>query len=208
MMTENEKKKPVKMEDVQAKADEKGCAVQKALTFVEEFLAEPMCGRCFPCSMGSYETRIRLKTLTGGSATDSDVRAVKTIAAVMAEASMCKKGKDTAKYVNEQLESKDFAEHLSGVCSTNECATYIKYIIIPENCTMCGDCLDACKDNAIIGEKKKTYLSGYMPFEIVQKRCTKCGECLKVCKYDAVKMVSAREMAEAGVKSQESGVKS
>jgi len=196
------------MEDVQAKADEKSCPVQKSLTFVEEFLAEPMCGRCFPCSMGSYETRIRLKKLLDGTASDDDILAVKNIAAVMAEASMCKKGKDTAKYVQEQIDSNAFAEHLSGICTPRECTHYHTYVIIPENCTMCGDCLDACKDNAILGEKKKTFLSGYMPFEIVQKRCTKCGECMKVCNYAAVKIVSAKEMAELNVKSQESAVKS
>ena len=203
-----EKKTPVKMEDVQAKADEKSCPVQKSLTFVEEFLAEPMCGRCFPCSMGSYETRIRLKKLLDGTASDDDILAVKDIAAVMAEASMCKKGKDTAKYVQEQIDSNAFAEHLSGICTPRECTHYHTYVIIPENCTMCGDCLDACKDNAILGEKKKTFLSGYMPFEIVQKRCTKCGECMKVCNYAAVKIVSGKEMAELNVKSQESAVKS
>jgi NADH:ubiquinone oxidoreductase subunit F (NADH-binding) len=196
-MTENEKKKPVKMEDVQAKADEKKCAVQKSLTYIEEFLAEPMCGRCFPCSMGSYETRIRLKKLKGGTAVDDDVSTVKTIAAVMAEASMCKRGKDTAKYILEQIDSKEFAEHLSGACTSAECTHYSLYVIVPEKCTMCGDCLDACKDNAILGEKKNKFLSGYLPFEIAQKRCTKCGECMKVCKYDAVKVVSAIEAAEA-----------
>ena len=61
-MTENEKK-VVKMEDVQAKAEEKQCPVQQALVYVEEFLAGPMCGRCFPCSMGSYEARIRLTNM-------------------------------------------------------------------------------------------------------------------------------------------------
>jgi ferredoxin len=184
------------MEEVKEKADEKKCATQKALTFIEEFLAEPMCGRCFPCSMGSYEARIRLKKLVGGSASEGDVEAVKKIAAVMREASMCKKGKDTAKYIQEEVDVNELAEHLAGVCSKSECTEYINYVIIPEKCTMCGDCLDACKDNAIIGEKKKTYLSGYLPFEIVQKRCTKCGECIKVCKYDAIKIVSAREMSE------------
>lgn len=196
-MTEKEKKKIVKMEDVQAKADEKKCPVQRSLTFVEEFLAEPMCGRCFPCSMGSYETRIRLKKLVGGTADENDVNAVEKIASIMVEASMCKKGKDTAKYIKEQLESENFAAHISGECSTKECTEYIKYLIISEKCTLCGDCLDACKDNAIIGEKKKAFLSGYQPFEIVQKRCTKCGECIKVCKYDAIKLISAREMEEA-----------
>jgi len=185
------------MEDVQAKADEKRCPVQKTLTFVEEFLAEPMCGRCFPCSMGSYESRIRLKKLLDGTATEDDILAIKTIAAVMAEASMCKKGKDTAKYVQEQIETNAFEEHLSGACHTHECTHYLTYLIIPEKCTMCGDCLDACKDFAIIGEKKKQFFSGYLPYEIVQKRCTKCGECMRVCRYNAVKLLSAKEMAEA-----------
>ncbi len=194
-MTE-EKKKPVKMEDVKAKADEKQCAAQKALTFIEEFLAEPMCGRCFPCSMGTYEAQIRLKRVIDGTATEEDVAAVRKIAEVMREASMCKKGKDTATYIQEDVDLNDLSDHLSGVCQKNECSEYTKYLIIPENCTMCGDCLDACKDHAILGEKKKPYFSGYLPYEIIQKRCTKCGECLKVCRFDAVKTVSAKEMAE------------
>ncbi len=195
-MTE-EKKKPVKMEDVKAKADEKNCSIQKALTFVEEFLAEPMCGKCFPCSMGSYETRIRLNRLVDGSASQDDIDAVRKIAEVMLEASMCKKGKDTAKYIQEDVDLNELAEHLTGICAKAECAEYVKYIIIPENCTMCGDCLDVCRDNAIIGEKKKPYLTGYLPFEIAQKRCTKCGECIKVCKDGAIKIISSKEMAEA-----------
>ena len=194
-MTE-EKKKPVKMEDVKEKADEKNCAAQKALTFVEEFLAEPMCGRCFPCSMGTYEAQIRLKRLTEGTANEEDIAAVRKIADVMREASMCKKGKDTAKYIQEDVDLNDLSDHLTGVCQKNECSKYTNYIIITENCTMCGDCLDACKDNAILGEKIKPYFSGYLPYEIVQKRCTRCGECLKVCRFDAVKTYTAKEMAE------------
>ncbi|GBD97106.1 MAG TPA: 4Fe-4S dicluster domain-containing protein [Nitrospirae bacterium] len=195
-MTEKESKQ-VKMEDVQAKADEKKCPVQKSLVFIEEFLAGPMCGRCFPCSMGIYEARIRTARIVEGTAADEDIETIKKISSHMQVASMCKKGKDTAKYLLEQIDSNEFADHISGVCSSNECIEQIKYIIIPENCTMCGDCLDACRDNAIIGEKKKAYLSGYMPFEIVQKRCTKCGECMKVCKHGAVRLISAKEMAEA-----------
>lgn len=195
-MTEKETTQ-VKMEDVQAKADEKNCPVQRSLVFVEEFLAGPMCGKCFPCSMGSYEARVRLKRLVDGSAGNEDIEKVNTISSHMLVASMCKRGKDTAKYLLDNIASLEVSDHLTGLCAKNECLAHVKYIIIPENCTMCGDCLDACKDNAILGEKKKPYLSGYTPFEIVQKRCTRCGECMKVCKYDAVKLISAREMADA-----------
>jgi ferredoxin len=196
MMTEKDSKQ-IKMEDVQAKADEKKCPVQKSMVFMEEFLTGPMCGRCFPCSMGSYEARIRIKKLIDGTATNEDIETIKRISSHMQVTSRCKKGKDTAKYIMENMDSGEFSAHLSGICASNECVDHIKYVIIPEKCTMCGDCLDACKDNAIIGEKKKTYLSGYLPFEIVQKRCTKCGECIKVCKDGAIKLVSAKEMAEA-----------
>ncbi|NIO19983.1 MAG: 4Fe-4S dicluster domain-containing protein [Candidatus Aenigmarchaeota archaeon] len=193
---EKEEIKQVKMKDIQAKADEKKCPVQKSLVFVDEFLAGPMCGRCFPCSFGSYETRIRIKRLIDGNATDEDIETINKICSHMLVASFCKKGKDTAKYILEQTDYKEFSGHISGTCPSSECVAHIKYVIIPENCTMCGDCLDACKDNAIIGEKKKPYLTGYLTFEIVQKRCTKCGECIKVCKYEAIKLVSAKEITE------------
>ena len=52
-MTDKEKKKPVKMEDVQAKADEKSCPVQRSMVFIEEFLAEPMCGEMLPLLYGN-----------------------------------------------------------------------------------------------------------------------------------------------------------
>ena len=188
--------KPVKMEDVQAKADEKKCSVQKSLVFVDEFLAGPMCGKCFPCSMGSYEARVRLRRLTEGGSSAEDIERLKGIAAEMVVASMCKKGKDTAKYLNECLGSDEFPEHISGACSSGECTEHITYIIHPEKCTICGDCQDVCRDNAIIGEKKKPFSSGYLPFEIAQKRCTKCGECIKVCKDGAIECVSSGSLCE------------
>lgn len=195
-MTEQKEKK---LEDIKKEAEQKNCPVQRSLYFIEEFLAGPMCGKCFPCSFGSYEARIQFKRLLTGTATDEDVKSIKRIASNMIEASMCKKGKDTAKFILDNIDLKDLTEHLSGVCSGNDCLAYFKYIIIPEKCNTCGICLDVCKDNAITGEKKKTYLSGYHPFEIAQKRCTKCGECIKVCPTGAIVVVNAKEREAVGV---------
>jgi NAD-dependent dihydropyrimidine dehydrogenase PreA subunit len=195
-MSEEEKKKEIKMEDVKNRAEEKKCPVQKSLVFVQEFLGGPMCGKCFPCSLGSYEAEIRLRRVMDGTATDDDSESLKRIASHMLTASMCKKGKDTAKFIMEHIDSQEFREHLSGRCSENECTGLIQYIIIPERCTMCGICQEVCRDNAIIGEKKVSYRSGYMPFEIVQKRCTRCGECIKVCPTEAIELISSKEMAE------------
>ena len=195
-MTPEETKKEKKLEDIKQEANEKNCPVQRALVFIDEFLKGPMCGRCFPCSLGSYETRVRLRRFTQGTATEEDVDSLKRIADNMFEASLCKKGKDTAKFILENIDSGEFSGHLSGKCNSGECTTLIKYIIIPEQCTMCGICQEVCKDNAIVGEKKKSYLSGYLPFEIVQKRCTKCGECIKVCPTGAIEIVAVGETME------------
>jgi NAD-dependent dihydropyrimidine dehydrogenase PreA subunit len=197
-MTE-EKKKEIKMDDVRARADENKCPVQKSMVFVNEFLSGPMCGRCFPCAFGSYEARVRLKKLIEGTATEDDVTALRRIAANMVEASMCKKGKDTARYIIENIETGEYAEHLTKICSMKECRHHLQYIIVPEKCSICGLCQDVCKDNAIVGEKKKSYRSGYLPFEIAQKRCTKCGECIKVCPTGAILLVDAKDREPVGV---------
>ncbi|MBI4826545.1 MAG: 4Fe-4S binding protein [Nitrospirae bacterium] len=194
-MTEDNKEKVMTMKDVQAKAEEKKCAAQQALVFVEEFLSEPMCGRCFPCSFGSYEANIRLKKIVAGIASDEDIERLRRIGTNMLEASMCKKGKDTAAFILDKIAAEDFAGHLTGDCSKRECTSLSSYLIIPEKCTNCGLCLDACKDHAITGEKRKPYLSGYQPMEIAQKRCTKCGECIKVCPDAAIVLITSKEMA-------------
>lgn len=192
-MTE-EIKKEKKMDDVRASAEEKQCPVQKSLVFIEEFLSGPMCGKCFPCALGSYEAGVRVKRLIEGNADEEDISSVKTIASNMLVSSRCKKGKDTAQFLIENMNSGEFAEHISGECKSRKCLNHMEYIIIPDKCTMCGICLDACKDNAIIGEKKISYLSGYLPFEIAQKRCTKCGECIKVCPENAIILISEKEV--------------
>jgi ferredoxin len=194
-MTEDKKKKPVTMKDVKAKAEEKKCTARQVLLFIEEFLAEPMCGRCFPCSFGSYEARVRAGRLVDGTATEEDIDRLRRIGSNMLEASMCKKGKDTAEFIMEKIDDADLLNHLSGECRTKECKALDIYIIDAEKCTMCGLCLDACKDLAIKGEKATAFRSGYLPFEIAQKRCTKCGECLKVCPEGAVLLLTAKEMA-------------
>lgn len=188
-----EEKKEIKMEDVKARAEEKKCLVQQSLVFVNEFLAGPMCARCFPCMMGSYEVKVRLQKLEEGTAAEDDLIKTKRILSDMFFGSMCKKGKDTAKFIMDHIDSDEFRSHVSQACTNKECFGLIRYTIIPEKCTMCGICKDACMYDAIIGEKKKPYLSGYRPFEIVQKRCTKCGDCLKVCPYDAIVVLTGDE---------------
>jgi len=187
------------MKDVLAAVENLRCALQRSQKFVEEFLSEPMCGKCHPCALGSYEALVRLKRISAGVGNERDVAAVGRIADVMLEGSRCKKGKDTARFLMDSLATDTFSEHLAGVCRERECPNHIMYRVIPEKCVMCGLCKDACKYNAVLGEKRTAFRAGYPPFEIRQKRCVKCGDCLPACPYGAIEVIDIKAKAEVGV---------
>lgn len=200
-----QEQKEKKLDDIQKEAEEKKCPVQRALYYVEEFLGGPMCGKCYPCALGTYEAKIRLIRIAQHleDVSASDIEALKRISSQMIEGSFCIKGKKTGRFISETLtnSSEEFNLHLSGICPQKECTHLIEYVINPDLCIMCGKCSEACKYDAIIGEVKKPYLSGYLPFEIRQKRCTKCGECIKVCPTGAIEIVTT-EIEKEAVKSQ------
>src|SRR5512135_2118919 len=87
------------MKDFFAAVENIKCSVQKSQKFVEEFLSEPMCGKCHPCMLGSYEALVRLKRIAAGIGDSTDVAAIQRIADQMLEGSRCIKGKDTAKFL-------------------------------------------------------------------------------------------------------------
>ncbi len=171
------------------------CILQKGILFIDEFLDGPMCGRCLPCPMGCYEMRVRLKRLAEGQGTFEDIDIIKKIAPDMLESSMCKKGKDTSKFILDTLENSRevYEAHVEGRCPEKECNDLFVYRVLPSKCVMCNDCKVVCKDYAILGEKKIQYLSGFQPYEIVEERCTRCGECIEVCNYGAIEIVDIKE---------------
>ncbi|MGD2080199.1 MAG: NADH-ubiquinone oxidoreductase-F iron-sulfur binding region domain-containing protein, partial [Nitrospirota bacterium] len=84
--------KEKKTADIRKEAEEIKCPVRRSLYYVEEFLAGPMCGKCFPCEMGTYEAAIRLRNVISGTGTPEDLDAVRLIADEMLLTSRCKKG--------------------------------------------------------------------------------------------------------------------
>ncbi|NOZ69295.1 MAG: 4Fe-4S dicluster domain-containing protein [Deferribacteres bacterium] len=185
-------KRLIKTDDIKKAADEKKCPLERALFYMTEFLAGPMCGKCFPCSMGSYEARVILNNMIEGKAAEEDLSKLRRIASDMLDGSMCKKGKDTARFMLQWLDTGDFDRHVEGICPERTCGAYIEYTIITAKCTMCGECLTACKYGAIYGEKRRAFISGYQPFEIRQTKCVKCGECVPACPEKAIAVVDAK----------------
>lgn len=184
-----------KLEDIRKEAEEKACPVQMVLYYINEFLSDLMCGRCYPCSLGTQEAKIRLIRIAQhlDNVTASDIDALQRIGICMTYGSFCKKGKDTGRFITEQLgKARDeFSSHLSGPCQKKECITRTEYVINPDLCIMCGKCLEACKYNAIIGNVKGPHhVSHSFPFEIRQENCTRCGECMKVCPTEAIDVIT------------------
>ncbi|KJR41447.1 NADH dehydrogenase (quinone) [Candidatus Magnetoovum chiemensis] len=190
-----EQTKEKDLKEITKETEKYNCIIQKSIFFINEFLDGPMCGRCMPCPMGSYEMRLRFKNLEAGKGTPKDIAVIKTIAPLMYESSMCKKGKDAAKFIMDTLENSPhtYTAHVDGICPEKECKPLIVYKVIAENCVMCNDCKEVCKDYAILGEKKVPYLSGFVPYEIVEPRCTRCNECIKVCNYNAIEIVNLKD---------------
>lgn len=190
--------KELKVEEIRADAESNAkCPVRKAFYYMTEFIKGPMCGRCLPCSLGSYEAKERLRNLIEGRGKETDLLALNRIMKQMIEISLCKKGKDTARFVLEWLSTGIYEEHIEGRCPSEECVSLLEYRIIPKRCVMCGICKEVCSYRAIIGEKKRPYLSGFPPFEIKQRMCVKCGDCIDVCHYGAIEVLVGK--AEVGV---------
>jgi NADH:ubiquinone oxidoreductase subunit F (NADH-binding)/(2Fe-2S) ferredoxin len=183
----------ITIDEIRMDAEEKTCSVQKALTFLEEFIAGPMCGRCYPCSLGTEEAKIRLIRLSQhlDDATESDLQALKRIASFMIESSYCKKGRDTGRFLAEKIESaeEEFRLHISGICPKRECISSTEYVVNPDLCVACGACVKRCKYDAIKGEAAES-TAGFLPFEIKQKVCVRCGECVNVCPTGAIEVIS------------------
>ena len=176
-------------------AVEAKCVVQKARLIWVDFLQDEakMCGKCHPCMLGTFEVIRILDRLSEGEGNSQDVEFLKTISTEMLLGSRCKKGKDMAKALAEDLKNsgEELEEHfLSKKCRHHECKPLVHYRINADKCTLCGKCLEACKYTAIAGEKKRGYFAGYLPYRVRETRCTRCDLCRQVCPEDAVEVYS------------------
>jgi len=64
------------------------------------------------------------------------------------------------------------------------------HVIDQALCTQCGECVKACKYNAI----KVTEVSGKKKYEIDPALCTQCGACVDVCQSSAISVVDKKSL--------------
>jgi len=160
--------------------DEDTCMVQVARYFLA-FTQEESCGKCSPCSEGTYLMLKILDKFIAGKADEEDLKNLEEISRMVKETALCGLGKSAPNPVLTTLRyfRDEYLAHIEGKCPAGVCPALIRYEIDPEKCTGCNLCFQNCPQDAIEGEKKQ-------PHKIIQDKCIKCGICLEVCKFDAV----------------------
>ncbi|QZY54851.1 NADH-quinone oxidoreductase subunit NuoF [Crassaminicella profunda] len=161
--------------------DETNCMVNIS-KFYLEFTMDESCGRCTPCRIGTKRLYEFLKKITDGKATMEDLDALKQLAYMVKDGSLCGLGQtapnpvlSTIKYFGDEYIAHIKDKH----CPTGECKALAKYSIDPENCVGCTACAKVCPVDCISGKVKETHV-------IDQSKCIKCGACFTACKFNAV----------------------
>ena len=160
---------------------EKQCAVDVLLKEVAAHKCNE-CGKCVFGYEGATQIGMILKDFTEKKARSGDLDLIRDACYMMKNQSLCEDGEELAKAVEEALETykQDFEEHAAKKnCRAGVCKKFVTYHILAENCTGCGDCLDECEEDAILGKKKFVHV-------IVQEDCTQCGKCMEACDEDAI----------------------
>lgn len=148
------------------------------------------CQDCGKCVFG-YEGIFQLETILSDAANkkgkSSDIALMEELCGLMKEQSLCEEGEAIAAAVLLALESYrgDFEEHMAKkACRAGVCKKFMTYHILPDKCIGCGDCMDECDEDAILGKKRFVHV-------IVANECTQCGACLEACDEDAIVMAGA-----------------
>lgn len=148
---------------------------------------EETCGRCVFGHEGSHQINQIMQDICRKKGKSSDVALISDLAPVMQSQCLCEMGQIMAsttlsffKLFGTEIE----AHFTKKVCPAGECSAYMTYHILPTKCIGCGDCIDACEDEAILGKPRFIHV-------IDQKACTQCGACVSSCEEEAIIMAGA-----------------
>lgn len=144
---------------------------------------EDSCGKCVLCREGTSQFKQMTEEMTTGKAKPSDIDLIKDVASLIEIGAYCPFGQNMPKPLVSAVElfPEEFEEHIrkkscsAGVCYKAEAV----YIILPDKCTGCGDCVDECPEEAIEGKAKFIHM-------IDPDMCENCGKCAAACDEGAI----------------------
>lgn len=140
------------------------------------------CGKCVFGYEGITQLEMILKDITEKKGRTTDLALMIDLVSMMKTQTICEDGVEIAEAVLCAVENYkiDFEEHIGKKgCRAGVCKKFMTYHILAEKCIGCGDCMDECEDDAIIGKKKFVHI-------IDQDECILCGKCMDVCEEGAI----------------------
>ena len=168
--------------------DEDNCMVDIAKFFLK-FTVDESCGKCTPCRIGTKRMLEILEKITAGNGTLEDIDRLEELAAYIKQNALCGLGQtapnpvlSTVRFFREEYESHIVDRH----CPAQVCKELLRYVVDPDKCIGCTQCLRNCPPFAI---SKTDYIAeGHkLPsVTIDQEKCIKCGACIEKCKFDAI----------------------
>lgn len=158
-------------------------------TLLKEVSGHPCkaCGKCVYGYEGASQLEMILSSIIDKKGRSSDLALMKELCGLMKTQSMCDDGIELAGACELAFDTyqKDFEDHISKkACRAGVCKKFMTYHILPDKCIGCGDCIDACEDEAILGRKKFIHV-------IDQGECTQCGQCVDACEEEAIVLAGA-----------------
>lgn len=165
---------------------DKQCPVNELMEYAKAHKCAD-CGKCVFGYEGAAQLEMTMADIANKRSRASDMEQLKKLCNMMAEQSLCDDGIELAQTALAMLDkyADDFAAHIAKkACKAGVCKKFVTYHILPDLCIGCGDCMDECEDDAIMGKKKFIHV-------IDQSECTQCGKCVSACDEEAIVMAGA-----------------
>ena len=154
----------------------------RALRDVCELNRRECCGRCVYGYEGGHQITTIMNDICAARGKSGDLELMRGLAPVMETQSLCEQGSALARATMSCIElfGDEIERHYSRkACAAGECDAFMTFHILPDKCIGCGECMDACEEDAILGKNRFVHV-------IDQKACAKCGACVSACEEGAI----------------------
>ena len=149
---------------------------------------EISCGKCVFCREGLIQLEYEQNEITKARGKAEFEGYAQEIGDAMHTQTLCSVGQnagDCALSAFAEFQD-EYDQHIKkNNCPAGVCAAFSHLYIDPQACTGCGDCLDVCPVDAILGKP------GYIHM-IEDLDCTRCGKCVDVCEENAILRASGK----------------
>jgi NADH-quinone oxidoreductase subunit F len=165
--------------------DSTACAAD-VLAKMADCARQTSCGKCPLCREGTFQVCGYASDIVSGKGKNDTIANIKFIEDGVAMGAFCQFGRNFASAVMSAVDAcgSELTEHVSRKkCPAGVCKAFATYVILPDKCDGCGECIDECDDDAIEGKKGFIHM-------IDEDECTKCGKCVKVCPKGAIVTVT------------------